>query len=162
MWEVEDIKEACDRIERNTVYGAFECCQQFFSSIMGNEDILKLRRFFEDRRLTWNALYKAWDSAFSDRIPSADESTLTKILSDRAAKEARALEYFDGSNCLPLYHELENRSFREILPYIRTHYRLNLGRLEKYECNPQFEEAIFPLFEAKIKKLEKKRSVTLR
>ena len=161
MWDVEDIKEACDRIERNTVYGAFECCQHFFSSIMGNEDILKLRGFFEDRRLTWNALYKAWDSAFSDRIPSADESTLTKILSDRAAKEARALEYFDGSNCLPLYHELENRSFREILPYIRTHYRLNLERLfEKYEYNPEFVETLFSLCEMRMKKLEKKRSVT--
>ena len=128
---------------------------------MGNEDILKLRGFFEDRRLTWNALYKAWDSAFSDRIPSADESTLTKILSDRAAKEARALEYFDGSNCLPLYHELENRSFREILPYIRTHYRLNLERLfEKYEYNPEFVETLFSLCEMRMKKLEKKRSVT--
>ena len=159
MWDVEDIKEACDRIERNTIYGAFECCQQFFSSIMGNEDILKLRELFEDRRLTWNALYKAWDSAFSDRIPSADESTLTKILSDRAAKEARALEYFDGSNCLPLYHELENRSFREILPYIRTHYRLNLERFEKYECSPKFLEVVSSLCEARMKKLEKKRSV---
>ena len=158
MWEIENIKEACDRIERNTVYGAFECCQKFFSSIMNTEDILRLRGFFEDRRLTWNALYKAWDTTVSGRTLSADESTLSNILSDRAAKEAWALKYFDEANCLPLYHELENRSFREILPYIRTHYRLNLERLEKYECNPQFEEVIFPLFEAKIKKLEKKRS----
>lgn len=160
MWDVENIKEACDRIERNTVYGAFECCQKTFSVIMSTEEFLRLRGFFEDRRLTWNALYKAWDATVSGRILSADERTLSKILSDRATKEAWALKYFDESNCLPLYHELESRSFREILPYIRTHYRLNLGRLEKYECNPQFEEAIFPLFEAKIKKLEKKRSVT--
>ena len=117
MWEVEDIKEACDRIERNTVYGAFECCQQFFSSIMGNEDILKLRELFEERHLTWNALYKAWDSAFSDRIPSADESTLTKILSDRAAKEARALEYFDGSTVYPSITNLKTEASEK---YCRT------------------------------------------
>jgi len=160
MWEIESIKEACDRIERNTVYGAFECCQQFFSSIMSNEDILELRTLFEKKRLTWNALYKAWDTTFSDRNPCADEITLTKILKDRAAKEAWALEYFDESNCLPIYHELENRSFREILPYIRTHYKLDMERLEKYKCSPQFEEVISSLFEARIKKLEKKRSVT--
>lgn len=158
MWEVEDIKEACDRIERNTVYGAFKCCQQFFSSTMGHEEILKLRGFFEGKRLTWNALYKALDTTFSGRVLSADESTLAKILSDRAAKEAWALEYFDGSNCLPLYHELENRGFREILPYIRTHYRLNLERFEKYNYNPKLVKAISSLFEARMKKLKKRKS----
>ena len=76
MWEIEDIKEACNRIERNTVYGAFECCQQFFSSIMSNEDILRLRGLSEKRCLTWDALYEAWIAAFFDRIPSADENTL--------------------------------------------------------------------------------------
>lgn len=161
MWEVEDIKEACDRIERNTVYGAFKCCQQFFSSIMSNEDILRLRGLSEKRRLTWDALYKAWIAAFSDRIPSADENTLAKILGTRAEKEARAIKYFDESNSLPLYHELENRSFREILPYINTHYKLSLKRLkEKYEYNPRFEETVTSAFKAKMKKLEKKRSAT--
>lgn len=161
MWEIEDIKEACNRIERNTVYGAFECCQQFFSSIMSNEDILKLRGLSEKRRLTWDALYEAWIAAFFDRIPSADENTLAKILGTRAKKEALAIEYFDESNSLPLYHELENRSFREILPYINTHYKLSLKRLkEKYEYNPQFEETVTSAFKAKMKKLEKKRSAT--
>ena len=55
MWDVEDIKEACDRIERNTVYGAFECCQHFFSSIMKNiEDRLmgSINLFFRADTLT--------------------------------------------------------------------------------------------------------------
>jgi len=161
MWEIEDIKEACNRIERNTVYGAFECCQQFFSSIMSNEDILRLRGLSEKRCLTWDALYEAWIAAFFDRIPSADENTLAKILGTRAKKEALAIEYFDESNSLPLYHELENRSFREILPYINTHYKLSLKRLkEKYEYNPRFEETVTSAFKAKMKKLEKKRSAT--
>ncbi len=161
MWEIEDIKEACNRIERNTVYGAFECCQQFFSSIMSNEDILRLRGLSEKRRLTWDALYKAWIAAFSDRIPADDENTLAKILGTRAEKEARAIKYFDESSSLPLYHELENRSFREILPYINTHYKLSLERLkEKYEYNPQFEETVTYAFKAKMKKLEKKRQAT--
>ena len=159
MWEVEDIKEACDRIERNTVYNAFKYCQQFFSSIMEKEDLIELYTLFECKKLTWNAMSKAWDAAFSGRSLSSEENELQKILKDRAKKETWALEYFDESNCLPLYHELENRSFREILPYIRTHYRLNLVRFEKYEYSPKFLEVVSSLCEARMKKLEKKRSV---
>ena len=161
MWEVEDIKEACDRIERNTVYNAFKYCQQFFSSIMAKEDLIELYTLFECKKLTWNAMSKAWDAAFSGRSLSSEENELQKILKDRAKKETWATEYFGEVDCLALYHELENRSFREILPYIRTHYRLNLERLfEKYEYNPEFVETLFSLCEMRMKKLEKKRSVT--
>ena len=86
MWEVEDIKEACDRIERNTVYNAFKYCQQFFSSIMAKEDLIELYTLFECKKLTWNAMSKAWDAAFSGRSLSSEENELQKILKDRAKK----------------------------------------------------------------------------
>lgn len=128
----EILKEACDRIERSTLYGAYAVFWELLGELFDNAMVEDLQTRHIKQCLCWQDLAGAWQTA----APLCAQQSLGKyfdelvgIFTTRVINEERARQMHLSDREMNLYYHLENKSLREIVPYLNTHYEIYAGKV---------------------------------
>lgn len=132
----EILKEACDRIERSTLYGAYTVFWELLGELFDNAMLEALQTRHIKQCLCWQDLAGAWQTA----EPLCAQQSLGKYFDElagifitRVINEERARQMHLSDREMNLYYHLENKSLREIVPYLNSHYEIYAGKV-----NPAF------------------------
>ncbi|WP_027187748.1 hypothetical protein [Desulfovibrio cuneatus] len=112
------LKDACDRVERSTVWGAAEALGDLLASEM---DIPR-----DTAKISWLDLHRIVLAAARERSWPSAGYHLVNLLRLRKEREAYLTIILNDAE-LHLYQKIENRSPRELGPFIANNYTCELA-----------------------------------
>ena len=126
------LKEACDRIERSTLDGAYAVFGELLGELFDNALLEELQARHFKQTLCWQDLAMAWQAADSRCSPPSLRKyfqELAGIFASRVVNEQRARQMHLSDHEMKLYYHFENKSLREIVPYLNAHYEIYAGKV---------------------------------